>query len=161
MGSFDEAWLAAYKLRLAGAKSAARLPDRIEFSVPRLLALPNVTGGQHWTLAVRRRTILAPLVGEALRPWLGCIPMQRARVTVTRYSTGDVRPDTDNAFASLKPLIDLLLVRDKTHPHSFGLIEGDAPHQIFPIALAVRCSTKKDQRTEVVIERLSASRTGG
>lgn len=150
---YDEAWLLEHQAKMAGLKSLPPLPDRIEFSLPFLLKLPRVTMGRHWSAGAAYRKKLAPLVEAAIRPWLGHAPMKKAKVTVTRVSTRWPPCDYDNNVTSTKPLIDLLLVRSKTHPHSFGLLEDDDPDRLMRIISAERCTRIREQHTEVIIER--------
>jgi Holliday junction resolvase RusA-like endonuclease len=150
---FDEKWYEDYQRKRAGQGDGVRLPDIIEFEIPLILKLPNTLSGRHWSAHMAQRTKMKPMLEIALRPFFGCMPMEKASVTITRYSTGSTRPDTDNLFASVKSLIDLLLVRSKKHPHSFGLIIDDHPDRLTPHMLSERCATRKEQRTKVKIER--------
>lgn len=152
MRGFDEKWLAEYRNRDLRIKPP--LPDRITFHIPLLLALPNQTMGQHWSKNNRQKKRLRDALLPVLMPYFEHEPMLRASLTVTRHSIGTAQPDWDNLFASIKPLADLLLVKSKTHPHSFGLIAGDGPHQLFPSVNAVRVLHRAQERTEVVIERI-------
>lgn len=154
MSAFDESWLTAYQARMAGLRGEPTKPAPllIEFSIPVATKLPNRTQGQHWTAGVAYRKALLPLVVEALKPWVSHAPMERARVTITRRS---VRlPDADNCTASVKPLIDLLLARTKTHPHSLGVLVDDGPGQIELTVLAEWVRHLDQQATHVRIERL-------
>jgi hypothetical protein len=150
---FDEKWLADYKKKRAESLDHIRLPDVIEFELRLLLKLPNTLSGRHWSVHMKQRAKLAPMMDLVLRPYLGCLPLERAAVTITRYSTGSTRPDWDNLFASAKPLIDLLLVRSDRHPHSFGLIIDDDPKRLMPYMFAERCEKRTEQKTHVKIER--------
>jgi hypothetical protein len=150
---FDEAWLAEYRKRQARQPDPIKLPDVIEFEIPLLLKLPNTLSGRHWSAAMAQRKKLAPMLSLALSQYFGAAPMERAHVTVTRYSIGPVRPDWDNLFASAKPLIDLLLVRTERHPHSFGLIVDDDPKRLIPFMFSERCEKRSQQRTHVKIQR--------
>lgn len=154
MSGFDAAWLAAYQARIAGMRGEPTKPAPllIEFSIPVATRLPNRTQGQHWSAGHAYRKALLPLVSEAVKPWVGHAPMERARVTVTRRSVGV--PDTDNCWASAKPLIDLLLARTKTHPHSLGLIVDDAPGQMELTVHSERVRHRDQHETHVRIERL-------
>jgi hypothetical protein len=129
------------------------LPDTIQFSIPVLLKLPNQMSGKGWQVAFAQRKKLMPLVHEATRAWHGREPIDRAVVTVTRFATGP-ECDDDNAAASVKPLVDLLLVRSKTHPHSVGIVVDDSPAHMIQNSRVVRVATRKEQRTEVTIQRL-------
>ena len=154
MNGFSEQWLAEYKARTAKLRVKPPLPDRIEFMIPRLLKLPNKTIGTHWSESYRQRSQLRTMLEPILAPYIEHVPMERAKVTVTRFSCGATRPDWDNLAAGAKPLIDLLLVASKTHPRSFGIIQDDGPTQVIPIMFAERVMTRVEQRTEVIIERI-------
>lgn len=128
-------------------------PLLIEFSIPHALKLPNQTNGQFWPAGHAYRKRLLPMVAEAVKPWAGHACMERARLTVMRYSVGT--PDPGAVPAAVKPLVDLLLVQSKTHPHSLGLIRDDSPAHIELIAVGVKVSHRNEQRTVVRIERLA------
>jgi hypothetical protein len=154
VSAFDESWLVAYRARMAGMQGEPTKPAPllIEFSIPVATKLPNRTQGQHWSAGVAYRKALLPLVAEAVKPWVGHAPMEKARVTITRRSVGV--PDQDGCWASAKPLIDLLLARTKIHPHSLGLIVDDAPGQIELTVLSERVRHRDQHETIVRIERL-------
>lgn len=153
VNGFDSQWLADYQRRRASEGDGLRLPDVIAFEIPLLLKLPNTLSGRHWSVHMAQRKKLRPMMELALQQYFGCIPMEKAAVTITRYSTGAVRPDVDNQFSSAKPILDLLLVRCEKHPHSFGIIIDDDPERLTPYVFAERCETRKEQRTAVRIER--------
>lgn len=153
VNGFNNQWLADYQRKRASEGNGVRLPDVIEFEIPLLLKLPNTMSGRHWSVHMAQRKKLKPMVEIALQQYFGCMPMEKAGVTITRYSTGSVRPDWDNLFASAKSLIDLLLVRCERHPHSFGIIIDDDPTRLTPYMFAERCETRKQQKTAVRIER--------
>ena len=149
---WDEAWLADYRARMDGLKSLPALPDSVLFCLPFLLKLPRQTLGRHWSEAARYRKWLRPHVEAAVRPWLGHAPMKKAQITITRVSTG-CGVDYDNNVSSTKPLVDLLLIQSSVHPSSLGLIEDDDPARLTRIIRWERCATRKEQRTEIIIER--------
>jgi hypothetical protein len=154
MSPFDEAWLASHNAKMARIRGEPTKPAPllIEFSLPFLLRLPNRTTGQHWSGGhAYRKSLLGP-VAQALAPWQGHHPMERARVTVCRFTTR--LPDHDGNVASLKPLIDLLLVRSKVHPSSLGIIRDDDPAHLELIALAQRVTNNEHKCTTVTIEQL-------
>lgn len=134
-------------------------PDRVAFSIPHLLPLPNATNGKHWAAGHAYRKRLLPMVAAYAHLWAGCVPMERARITIVRHSTGE--PDEDNLRASVKPLIDLLLVLSKTHPHSLGLVVDDTRWRVEQVVASVRVSKRAEQRTEVIVERLPGLLTNG
>jgi hypothetical protein len=166
-GGFDEEWLARHNAKMAAARRALQhaftppppVPmiivqppaDRIGFSLPLLLLLPNRMAGKHWSVAHKQKGELQKHVAIASNLWLDRPPMERARVTITRFCCG-VEPDPDNLMASCKPLIDLLLVKSDKHPHSFGLIVDDDKARLLPVAASQRVPRKTDERTEVLVE---------
>lgn len=152
---FDQAWLAQHNAKMAAFRGEPIKPPPllVEFSIPYALKLPNTTNGRHWIAAHGYRKRLGEMVAEAVKPWAGHQPVGRARVTITRYSIGT--PDPDAIGAACKPLIDLLLVKSKVHPHSFGLLVDDSPAHIEFVPVAVKVATRKEQRTHVRIERLT------
>lgn len=128
-------------------------PLLVEFSIPHVLKLPNQTNGYFWPVAHAYRKTLVPLVAEAVKPWSGHQPMEKARIIIMRYSVGVCDPDA--VPAASKPLIDLLLVPSKVHPHSFGLIQNDSPAHIELIAVGVKVAHRHEQRTSVRLDRLA------
>ena len=145
--AFTEQWLADYQARMAGLKDARPLPDVIHFTIPMKLILPNRLNGKSWGPFYGQRKRLKTLLDAEIGRWSGHAPMERARVTVTRFGSGR-EPDPDNLNASIKPLLDMLLVK------RFGLIRDDASKHMVPIAAFVRVAHKPQERTEVLIERL-------
>lgn len=154
MAGFDQSWLSAHNAKMAAFRGEPIKPPplMVEFSIPVALKLPNRTNGQHWSAAHAYRKELLPLVAEAVKPWAGHLPMERARVTIKRYSVGVCDPDA--VPAACKPLIDLLLAPSKVHPHSFGLIQDDSPAHIELVAVGAKAASRAAQRTVVLIEQL-------
>lgn len=73
---------------------------------------------------------------------LGREPIWCAAVTITRYSVGE--PDYDGLVGGCKSLIDCL--------HRLGIIRGDDPARLTSKITSVRCATRAEQRTEVLIK---------
>lgn len=78
-------------------------------------------------------------------------PIKRARVTIVRFSVG--RLDQDNLYGGCKALIDCLVSPTKKNPHGLGLIHNDDP-EVCEIKVFGAKSSRRDQRTEVLIEEL-------
>lgn len=154
MPGFDQAWLNVHQTRMATFRGEPVKPSPllIEFSIPVALKLPNQANGRHWTASYAYRKRLLPMVAGAVKPWAGHLPMERARVEITRFSVGV--GDQDNVTASVKPLLDLLLVRSATHPHSFGLLVDDGPDHITLTVIGAKVAHRSEQKTAVRIERL-------
>jgi hypothetical protein len=155
MSAFDASWLAQHQTKMASFRGEPIRPAPllIEFSIPHALKLPNQTNGRFWPASHAYRKRLLPMVAEAVNPWAGHQPMERARLTFTRYSVGT--PDPDAVHGCIKPLLDLLLVQSKTHPSSFGLIRDDSPDLIEYMAVGIKVAHRAEQRTSVRIERLA------
>ena len=68
-------------------------------------------------------------------------PLKKARVTVTRFSSK--APDTDNLFASLKPVVDAL----KTNK----FIEDDSPEHV-ALKAAWEKAKRYEKRITILIE---------
>lgn len=127
MNAFDEAWLAEYNKRRADEKPLPK-PSAghvIEFTLP--IALPglNTRDRTHWVKLRREKKALASRVLLAIgydaipaRPW------RKVRVTITRHSAGVL--DRDNAWASVKALVDTFCARSDRHPHSLGICVDDS-----------------------------------
>lgn len=155
MNGFDASWLRQYETRMASLRGEPiKLPPLlIEFSIPHMMRLPNRTNGNHWSVSHAYRKYLLPMVSDAVEPWAGHQPMERARLTFSRYSVGFADPDA--VHGSVKPLLDLLLVQSKTHPSSLGLIRDDSPMHIEYAAVGIKVAHRIEQRTRVRIERLA------
>lgn len=158
MNAFDESWYRQHQSHMASLRGEpVKLPPLlIEFSIPHAMRLPNVVNGTHWASHVAYRKELLPLVADAVKPWTGHQPIDRAKVTIIRYSVRLC--DHDNCVASVKPLVDLLLVRSGVHPHSLGLLVDDGPDHIDLSVSSAKAETRAEVRTAVRIERLDPVR---
>lgn len=99
----------------------------VVFVLPFALPSLNVRDRQHWTVRSQQteqisQEVMAALGGPAHYPRP---PFDRAHVHVVRQSSGEL--DTDNLYASCKPLLDALCVRSKAHPLGLGIIVDDNP----------------------------------
>lgn len=122
----------------------------IRFSLPLLLPSLNESLNQHWAKRRAFKGDLAWLVWAAL-PRVAKVtplPFPKARVTVTRCSSGKAMDD-DNLAGSVKPLLDVL----KVNKAGFGIITDDNPEccELIVKQLKVR---QREQCTEVVIEEV-------
>lgn len=96
----------------------------IEFEIPLLLPLLGTWQRMHWA---QRRKAMKYLAWHITALIPRCKkPLERCRVTVERRSSGR-QPDHENLYASIKPLMDVLVVASKRNPHGIGLIRDDAP----------------------------------
>lgn len=153
---WTEAQLVQYqgRQRVEAGFPAFPAPLLVEFTIPVMLRLLNVTSRQHWKEGHTYRRHLCNVVGVATGAWRHHAPMERARVTITRRTSGKL-PDYDGLTASCKPLVDLLLERSKTHPNSFGIITDDDPARLVLIPLSERVRHRADQLTHIKVENLS------
>ena len=155
-GGFDEAWLKAHEAKMAATKSApATLPAPappddgiITFTLPRAIPLLNELLRMHWSMRRKYQQSLSAEIAQLISHALGRTPLERATVTITRYSVGT--PDHDGCTP--KSLLDCLLVRSATHPAGLGLLIDDSPAHLTLRVIPVVCATRKEQRTEVKIE---------
>jgi hypothetical protein len=130
------------------------VPREINFVLPFLLPSLNVRDRQHW--AVRRRQmlmlqqeIMAAMGGPEHYPQP---PFSRARITVTRISTGKLDPD--NLAASVKGLLDVVKMRSERNPLGLSFIVDDDPARIELIVRQQHAPSRKEQATAVRIEEL-------
>jgi hypothetical protein len=151
----DAAWLAQHEAKMAGLSGVSLKPPPllIQFEIPHAMRLPNVSNGKHWSAGVAYRKMLLGLVEPAVKAWAGHHPIERARVTITRYSVGT--PDIDGAWGSVKPLVDLLLGKSKTHPHSLGVIRDDSQDHIALAVFVEKVAHRDQQKTSVRIEAIT------
>lgn len=126
---------------------------RIVFMLPLLLPLPNRTRGQHWSKIRDYKIELAWDVKLALRDSVCLLPdrpFDMSRITVWRHSVQ--RPDTDNLYASLKPLCDVLQPCTAKRKYGLGVIVDDAPGVCEMRAFWNKAPRRNDQRTVVAVE---------
>ena len=157
MTEFSEEWLAEHQAKMARLRreSPRLMPDHIAFSIPMLLPItPNER--KHWAAKLKDKRLITARVALATVQWRNVEPLERARVTVTRYSVGAKRPDRDNLYSSCKFLLDCLCVRSKTHPNGLGFIADDDDDHLELLCRAARAPSKQQQRTEVLIQRNEA-----
>lgn len=122
----------------------------ITFNLPLTLPSLNVWQRMHWAKRQRYTRDLSWLVWSAVchldrSSW----PIQRAKVTVTRYGKRDL--DTDNLYASVKSLADILKVKG-----GLGIIQDDDPNHCELVA--TQCRARGLPGTFVVIEELEPLR---
>lgn len=132
--------------------------QKITFSLPEPFALLNVQQRRYFRTRARMKISTARQIIAAIGDARPSGPFQKARVTVTRYSSGC--PDRDGLYGGVKDLLDCLTtpkpqangrVRNK---YGIGLIVDDSPSHIELDVRAERCP-RSEQRTEVVVEALS------
>jgi hypothetical protein len=121
----------------------------IAFTLAKPLPLLNrMQRTDRWTRSRNRKALaweVAALIPFGSRP---SVPFDKAKVTVTRRSTGT--PDPDNLLC--KHLLDVLQPYSKRHPNGLGIIRSDANDCITLISKAERVVHKDDQGTDVLIE---------
>lgn len=124
MTGFDDAWLRSYQAKRAAPPSLdpALVSAAISFTLPRPIPLLNELLRMHWSKRRKYQKALAAEV-SALLPPLNRPPLERATVTITRYSVGVPDPDA----VTPKSLLDVLLVRSTTHPAGLGVLVDNSP----------------------------------
>jgi Holliday junction resolvase RusA-like endonuclease len=80
---------------------------QFEFSIPELPPTINVIGRSHWAVKAKNARKWKDSVAHAVRHHRPREPLQRAHLTLIRYSS--VRPDFDNLCSSWKNVIDSLI----------------------------------------------------
>lgn len=132
--------------------------DKITFTLPEQFPLLNVQQRRHFRTRGKMKISTARQIIALLGAERPAEPFQKARVTVTRYSSGS--PDRDGLYGGVKDLLDCLTtpspqangkVRNK---YGIGLIVDDSPAHIELDVRAERCR-RAEQRTEVVVEALA------
>ena len=144
---FDEIWLKQHQAKVVAQTTPV---DRIQFTLAKPVKLLNQTLRMHWAARSAYSKSLAAEIAR-VAPLLH-EPMQKARVTVTRYSVRE--PDGDGLTGGCKQLIDCLIVKSKRHPHGLSYIVDDSPAHLEFEARHSKVSTLKAQGTTVIIERL-------
>jgi hypothetical protein len=126
----------------------------IKFSLPLLTPLVNtMLRRNRWDRRKDARTIAWHVAAMTARQRPEK-PFERARVTISRCSTGV--PDPDGMVGGIKYLLDAFLPFSKTHPFGLGFVRDDSSACIGkPNVTAVRVPTRAEQRTDVLIEDLT------
>ena len=131
------------------------MTQRIAFTLPLLLPLPNRRRGTHWAVLSKERKRLATEIWAALGTQQPAQPLARARVTIWRHSVQE--PDTDNLYASCKGVLDALQPATERRTYGLGVITDDRPSLCDLRAKWVKAAHRTDQRTVVeVVEWLDA-----
>lgn len=92
--------------------------NKITLNIP--LTLPTLNVWQRWQWFKRRdyeRELAKHIAHHPIKE-----PFQKAHIAVTRTAPGPL-PDPDNLI--LKPLLDVLQINSKRHPHGVGIIADD------------------------------------
>lgn len=149
MSQWSEAWLREYE---AKRRAGVAVPDRtsISFTLNRPTPLLNVWVRMHWRARGKYQRSLSAEIASKVPNLPGRQPFERAHMTVSRFSVG-VEPDEDGLVGGTKPLRDCLLIRSARHPDGLGILVDDSPAHLTVSVKAIRCRTRKEQRTEVVI----------
>lgn len=151
---FSESWLKNYEARQQRG-FAVELPDTFGFTLQRPILLLNRLLRLHWAeRSAYANELSEEIAGLTRHLPAGAKPLDRARVTVTRYSMGTA--DQDNLTAAVKPLLDALLVRSATHPAGLGFLVDDAPAHLELIVRGQQAEKRTAQRTVVLVERIAA-----
>ena len=148
MSGWSEAWLREHQARFLRDNAFGQ--DIVQFTLDKPVKLLNEILRMHWRERQRYAKHLAAQI--ALRHKGIREPMQRAAVTVTRYSVRE--PDHDGLIGGCKLLIDCLLVYSDKHPHGMGYLVDDSPAHMEFTARHVKAESRKAQGTTVRIERL-------
>jgi hypothetical protein len=132
---------------------------RATFTLPMVTPLLNVTLRTHFRDAKRLQARMSGLLRMASQGRRPATPLQRARVTIERRSTGT--PDQDNLVGGVKQLVDVLLVpqvlgvRGRKVRHALGLsfVVDDAPAHLELVVRSVKVK-RADQCTVITVEEL-------
>jgi hypothetical protein len=101
----------------------------IEFTLPFALPSLNVRDRRHRYQHGKDKKqmhleVLAAIGGSRYLPRE---PLERARITVVRHSSGQIDPD--GVASTCKNLLDVLCVKSKVHPTGLGfIVDDDAKH---------------------------------
>jgi hypothetical protein len=132
----------------------------IQFRLAAPLVLPNRKGiAQHRAAGAaqvkRERVILASEIMVLTAGQRPATPLRFASVSVFRRSVAE--PDTDNLYASLKPLLDVLQPSGDRRVYGLGIIANDKPSACWINVHHVPVNRRNEQCTMVVIRELTAS----
>lgn len=151
MTGFSESWLRDYTARRTAAmydNHAQPVAIRLKLARPTILLNPLLR--MHWRA---RRMLAASISAELARqlPSGARQPIERARVTLTRYS---IKECDDDNLRGCKIAIDCLLPYSVRHPHGLGLVRDDDKEHMVQDIKSVVVATMKEQRTELLIQPL-------
>lgn len=144
-------------MRVVDPSLYAEAPRVIRFTLDEPTPLLNTVLRKHFRQRASAKRSLARQIVALLGPDRPSEPMQKARVTITRYSCG--QPDLDGVYGGAKDCLDVFTtpapmangkVRNK---FGIGLIVDDSPKHIDLNVESVKCK-RYEQRTEVVIEEV-------
>lgn len=143
---FSERWLREHQQRMQQLKGIPPVPVAggdgvIKFTLSKPTPRLNPYLRLHWSKRKKLQLAIANEIAVLVPYAARRQPIEHAIVTITRYSVGE--PDYDGLVGGMKPLIDCL--------HRLGIIVNDDPKHLTLKASSVRCATRKEQRTEVVI----------
>jgi Holliday junction resolvase RusA-like endonuclease len=120
---------------------------RIVIDIPQRMPTGNVWLKVHYMARAKFKKSLAILVFTVCRPPRQ--PLTRCRVLIERYSTQ--KPDKDNLYGGMKPLLDVLQPVSKRHPQGLGFFVDDSEACI---DLTVRHVKGTAKRTVVTIDEM-------
>ena len=125
----------------------------IRFTLPFLLPTLNQRQRTHWRAKPGDMRKLAWAMVAALPIRCDRMPFEKARITITRHSSGTTDPD--GLYGSVKPLLDILCTpQGQRHPTGLGIIRDDSAACI-TLTVQQAKAKPREGRTEVVIEECS------
>lgn len=133
-------------------------PRTVSFTLPEPTPLLNVLMRKHYRVRSQNKRRTAAFIAGEIAGKMPAKPFEKARVTITRYSSGT--PDDDGLKGGVKDLLDCLttpklLAGGKVkNKFGVGLIVDDSPAHCLLGVSGVKCK-RADQRTEVLIEEIA------
>lgn len=129
------------------------------FTLPYPLILPNRRGiaasrGAAAAEIKKERTRMAWEIAALISGMRPAAPLKFVQIHVFRRSLGE--PDTDNLFASCKPLLDVLQPSTERRKYGLGVIENDDRRRCLLRAIDLKVKHRPDQCTRVVIREVDS-----
>lgn len=127
-------------------------PYRLEFELIGLPKSPNQLLGAHWTIRSGHAKKWKKLVGKAVEKKCPPTPLEKAKVTLIRYSAAKSM-DRDNLRSSFKPIVDALKL--------YGVIVDDAPEVIGEPVVEHMPGGRGAGKVKIIVESINSPKGEG
>lgn len=123
-----------------------REPYRLSFTLHEVPLTLNEMMGKHWRSRHNSFSLIHKLIYLQTLKYKPETPIERARVAITRYSSGTL--DRDNAYFTAKPVLDGLV--------ECGIIKDDGFNQVkFLEVNQVKIKRNEKRKLEVSLEEIN------
>lgn len=130
-------------------------PEVVRFTLPFAIIRLNQWSRMHWSRRRKHMQLLQAEVQAALTAgWINTHshdPVQHCEIRVDRYCNGTAVPDPDGLNASVKALLDTLVIPTQRNPFGLSVITNDTGDLIKLHPVQGHICRRGEQRTEVEI----------